>query len=331
VAFVIGIVGIDLGLSSGWIVSAAVMAGANTLVNSRLGLWQSQGKALQSAIMQVTNSVLAMSLSIVCVVGWKMEGAGRMAGALAATGIVALTAVCLLRKESTPRSRVNGPQIRSALRFGLPLIPHTLAGVAMTTTDRLLVGAMLGAAALGTYGVAVQLGMAMTLVGDAFVRLYGPWLYQRLKRKTERDRYAIVGATWLCVPVFLTIGLIAGIAMQLLWPFLVGDHFRSGSTIIWWFLLGGSFNCMYLSVAGFFFFSSRTEFVSLVTITSAVAGALIGYALIRTLGAVGGGMAYAATQGIAYVIAISISLSMNRDLPWSKPRTAITVAIEELT
>jgi O-antigen/teichoic acid export membrane protein len=312
------------------VAAAAVVAGANTLLNSRLVLWQSQRKAISAAALQVGNSVLVMSLSVAGVLWLHLGAAGRMGGALAGALILAALAVYSI----TVREKLRGPIVRenvaAAVRFGGPLIPHVLAGVVMATSDRFIVGSMLGPSAVGTYGVAAQLGMVMAILGDAFVKTYGPWMYARLNRNESRDRHAVVGATWLAIPVFLVVAVCAGVALQWLGPAVVGRKFHEDLPLAWWFVFGGAFNGMYLSVAGFFFFRSRTELVSAVTATSAIVGVALAFFLVRTIGVAGGGISYCATQALAFVIALVIAIRQTPELPWRAARESMATAFREL-
>ncbi|GAB1400783.1 hypothetical protein MASR1M66_22380 [Aminivibrio sp.] len=45
-----------------------------------------------------------------------------------------------------------------ALRFGIPLIPHSLAGILNTSIDRLFITHMVGIADTGLYTVGYQIG-----------------------------------------------------------------------------------------------------------------------------------------------------------------------------
>lgn len=322
--------GWNFDLPAGWIALAAAVAGGNTVINMRLVLWQSQRKPLTASALQISYSALGILCSLVGVIALGLGALGRIGGSALGTAVIAMIAVWLLYRRGDAGGKPTKEHAARALRFGVPLIPHALAGVAMSTADRLVVGNELGAAAVGIYGVAAQLGMVMIILGDAFVKSYGPWMYERLKRDSQRDRYAVVGATWLSIPAFLIAALAGGVLLQLFGPLVLGARFHDGIHLVWWFLIGGACNGMYLSVAGFFFFSSRTERVSVVTGITAVIGIATCVLLVSRYGLHGGGAAYAITQMTAFVLALLAAMRLRRDLPWGEVAKAASIAMREL-
>lgn len=114
---------------------------------------------------------------------------------------------------SGPR-RTDGPLFRSALRVGLPLVPHVVALFALLAADRLLIERILGLGAAGRYQVAYLIGGAAISLLVAVNNAWSPMIIGapagerwRLLASTTRDLERLVP------------GLFAGVA--LLAPILV--------------------------------------------------------------------------------------------------------------
>lgn len=105
--------------------------------------------------------------------------AGQLVGGLV---VVAVTAYILLRM---PRRRFDRELMGRALRFGLPLLPHGLAGWSLNFSDRWLLGLTIGLstvatqAAVGIYSFGYVIGQAGALVAISFNAAWVPFWYAR--------------------------------------------------------------------------------------------------------------------------------------------------------
>lgn len=86
-------------------------------------------QARQYGALQISQSVVNMVLSLFLVVVLLQGAGGRIAAQLWATGILALLALVLLRRDGLLAFWVFKPQyLKEALAFGVPLIPHIGGG-----------------------------------------------------------------------------------------------------------------------------------------------------------------------------------------------------------
>jgi O-antigen/teichoic acid export membrane protein len=303
------------GLRAAWGALAALTAGANVLMQCRLVLWQSQQLPVHNAALQIAASVLNVSLSLALVV-WLAWGAdGRNLGILASAAVMAAVGVALLFRAGDARMAFGRADARAIVAYGLPLVPHVLGGVLLGTADRWMVSGLLGAHALGIYGAGAQLGIAMSLFADAFVKAYAPWLYARLASQEAGDRHVVVGAIYAAVPAFLALGLAVGVALHLAGPLLLGARFADGLRVLPWFVLGGAMTGVYMCSSCLFFFVRRTGALAALSLSSAIAGTLATFALVFRLGIDGAAIGYALTQAIL-AFAVTAAAMRTFDLPW---------------
>lgn len=315
------------GLSPGWGAAAALTAGASVILQCRLVLWQSQQKPIQSGSLQLFASALNVGLSLVAVLwlGWGAEG--RNAGIAVSTVLVAIAAVYFFQAEGGVRWTVSWDRLKLLLAFGLPLIFHTLAGVLLGTADRWIISIQLGSGSLGVYGASAQLGMTMGIVADAFVKAYGPWMYERLSSDRIADKHHAVGAIYAMMPMFFCMAAVLGLALQLAGTILLGARFQEALPLLPWFMLGGAFTGVYVSVSVLYFYSGRTALLSSVTLPSAVLGTAVTWVLVEQYGVAGAAMGYAATQALLAVF-VAVVASRSFDLPWGEGRKAIGICLQ---
>lgn len=305
---------------------AAVNAGASVVLGIRTALWQSQGMAFRSATLQVSGAVLNLGLSLFAVLLLALGGPGRIAGAVAASVVSAGLAVWLLLRVGDARRAADKADLLALLRFGIPLIPHSLAGVMLATADRFSVSAILGREALGIYGTAAQIGMAMSILGDAIVKSLSPWMYRQMAARSARGHLRIVGATYVLIPVWLLTALALWLVLEAAGPLLLDARFLPAIDLSIWFLLGGAVTAVYLNVAGLFFFTSKNEWLSIATVSSAGAAAVLAPFLTSTGGLRGAAASYLCIQGLFLASAWTLSLRV-QPMPWHRPILAVRTLV----
>jgi len=306
-----------------WFIAAA-QNGATTLLGVRAGLWQSQGRPLPAAAMQISAAVLNMGLSLIGVFALGLGGEGRIYGSVAASAACATVAVWLLLRSGEARWSTDRADIRELARFGIPLVPHALAGALLVTADRFSVSTMLGPEALGVYGTAGQIGMSMNVLGDALVKAASPWMYSQMAQRTPRASLRMVGATYALIPVWLCVALALWLAIRAAGSLLVGPRFAAAIDLSLWFLLGGAMSASSSSIAGLFFFTSKTEWLSLATLAAAAVALVFAPLLTRAFGMTGAALSFVAVQVCALVSSWVLSLWI-QPMPWRRPRLALRV------
>ncbi len=312
----------QLGLSAWMWPLAALAAGATVLGNARTALWQSQRRPWPVATFQVTGASLNMGLSLLGVFWLGQGAAGRNLGALLAAGIMAVVGVYLLRRALDLNWSFAGQHARQVLRFGLPLVPHALAGAVIVGADRYVVSAQLGTDALGIYGAAAQLGMVLNVLSDAAVKAASPWLYAQLSNAGTRGRLRVVAATYASVPIALIVAIAVWLLFVAVGPWLLGQRYQAAIGLSLWFLLGGALTAIYLNIAGLFFFTSRNEWLAAATAVSALVAVLAAPHLTQAYGLEGAAASYCLVQGVQTGLAWLLSLRV-RPMPWRHPRLAV--------
>lgn len=305
-----------LGLEPEWVLFAALTTAATVVAQIRLGQWQVRKKAKSYGALQVSKSLLNLGLSLLLVVVFLWGADGRIVAQIVAAGSFALLALWLLKRDGLLQFFVWRPDyIREALRFGVPLIPHVGGMFLLTTVDRFVINSELGLADAGIYMVAVQFGMAVSLVFDAINKAYVPWLFERLKRDIETEKRQIVRFTYGWFAVIL---LGAGIGF-ILGPWLItlvaGEGYSRAGDVVGWIIMGHVFNGMYLMVTNYIFFSKRTGLLSLVTIFSGLLNLILLLLLIKNFGLQGAAYAFSIAMALRFFLTWGVA-QKRHSMPW---------------
>lgn len=305
-----------LGLDQQWILLAALVTAGNVIVQIRLGQWQVRKKAKSYGVLLVSKSLLNVGLSIALVVAFLQGSDGRILGQGVAVALFAVVALWLLKRDNLLTFTVWRPgYIKEALKFGVPLIPHVGSMFLLTTVDRFVINSELGLAQAGIYMVAVQFGMTLSLVFDAVNKAYVPWLYERLERNDEAEKYQIVRYTYAWY-VFILLG--AGLAFLIGPPvvlFVAGEQYEESASLIGWLVLGQVFGGMYHMLTSYIFYSKKTGLLSFVTLISGILNLALLSVLVPILGLVGAAYSFCVGMAVRFVLTWYVA-QKRYPMPW---------------
>jgi O-antigen/teichoic acid export membrane protein len=305
-----------LGIPTQWILGAVIVAAAMVIIQIRLGQWQIRNEARKYGLMQISQSLCNVLLSLLLVVALLQGAEGRIAALIGTAGLFAVVSMLLLKRSNLLAFSVWRPvYLREALVYGIPLIPHIAGIFLLSSVDRFIINQELGLADVGVYMVAVQLGGAMGLVFDAINKAYVPWLFERLKRNIMEEKQEIVRYTYAW---FVVILLATGLAF-LIGPWLIiqiaGQAYARAGDVIGWLALGQAFIGMYLMVTNYIFYSKRTGLLSLSTIATGLINIALLVVLIRTLGLKGAAISFSIAMGIRFLLTWWVA-QRRHPMPW---------------
>lgn len=307
-----------LSISPEWLYLSLLVSSCMFLINFRLGQWQVRKYAKKYGLLQVGNSFLNMSLTLILIIFYNKGAQGRIDALLYAGVVCASIGISLLYKDKlVSLSAVNKVHIKEALNFGMPLVPHVFGAFLLTAADRFVINDKLGLAEAGIYMVAVQVSMAFTIVFDAINKAYVPWLFEKLKRNDEKEKIRIVKNTYIYFVCVLSLAGLSFLVGPLIISLVVGDEYRSAGTVIGWLCLGQIFGGMYLMVTNYIFYAKKTGKLSLVTIISGLLNLLSMIVLVNYLGVQGAAIAFASSKLVQFLLTWWLA-TKSVSMPWIK-------------
>ena len=300
---------------AGWLWSVVLVCVGQFIVLIFLAICQVQVKPFAYGRFQISLTLLNVTLSLLFIIILGMGWQGRIQGQVLAYVIFAALAFFVLMKDGWIKWSFRKDYVRSALSFGVPLIPHALGMWAITMTDRILITRMVSVSDTGVYVVGVQIGMIIGIFQDSFNRAWVPWLYDKLKRNDPVWKKNIVKFTYFYdVVIVLLAFLLAAIAPWFL-SFYVGKNFIGAGQYVFWIAMGYAFNGMYKMVCGYIFYEKKTYLLSIVTFVTASVNVFVSYFMIKINGPIG------AAQGtmVAYLISFFLTWVLANNvykMPW---------------
>lgn len=173
-----------------------------------------------------------------------------------------------------------------ALKFNIPLIPHYLSTVVLSSADRIMIKNMVGANEAGIYGLAYSISLIMTLFNTALSQTISPWIYQKIKDKRIND-IANVGYVTLIIIAFVNIVLIL-FAPEIVAIFAPSEYY-SAIWVIPPVAMSVFFLFSYDLFAKFAFYYEKTFFIMSVSVVGAVLNLLLNYIFIQKYGFIAAG------------------------------------------
>jgi O-antigen/teichoic acid export membrane protein len=284
------------GLPHTWLQVALIVAVCQSIVQFLLTLWQSAQRPASFAAFRLCHASMDGLLSVLLVVTFALSWEGRLFGITAASTVAALVALWILFRSGWLSNSVSKIYIVDALRYGVPLVPHAIAGLLLALVDRFLVTNLLDLKATGIYMVGVQVGLVLQIAADAFNKAYAPWLMENLKHPDLARDSRIVKFTYGYFAFIFIVALGAGLFSEVIIVIIAGEQYKSAAEVVKYTLVGNAFVGMYYMVTNYIFYSRRTEMLSLLTMTIGSFTVVMSWYLIQESGIVGAAQAFMAGQ-----------------------------------
>jgi O-antigen/teichoic acid export membrane protein len=306
-----------VGLPRAWLLLAVLGASFQALINIRLVMWQIKGVAIRYGFFQVFQTLfnLGFSLWLVIFVGLGWEGRGW--GVLSALLIFGAIAVFSLFASGLASRHISGEYVRASLKFGVPLIPHSVGGLMTAISDRFILVALIGLASAGSYVVGAQVGMAVALLADAFNKAFAPYLLRELQRLGGRADLALARQCIVVFAGFLFLSCLFVFCAPLVYKIFIGLEYYESLVVAQLIGFGNAFLGMYYVVSGFIFYSEKTALLSKLTLICGVLNLGITYLMVLALGAVGAAIGYCVIQMVFFCGALRLCQSVC-PIPWGK-------------
>lgn len=241
--------------------------------------------------------------------GVRIYSYGAAVAVCAACGLAYLAAQGLLARSPDRASAGD------AVRFGVPTLPHVVAGQLLSNLDRLMVSYVLGIDKLGVFMVASQLGMVLAVIIEPLNRALAPWLFEQLAKDDAEQKRQIVKATYALFAALLVLALLAAAAFMAVFGYIFPAEYAPAKPIIPAIAFGMALQGMYYGVVNYVFYAETTGRLSVVSATTVSLSALWSYLLISRWGLAGAGISFMLTNLVLFLGVWRLSAKV-QPMPW---------------
>jgi O-antigen/teichoic acid export membrane protein len=297
-----------------WIWTVALVSFFQFVINSLLVIYQAQLLAFKYAKIQIGQSLVNALLTILFVIillwGWK----GRLLAQILSVLFFGIMAFFILYKHYTEK-KINLYYIKHALKFGVPLIPHTIGGILITLTDRFIINNLLGLEKVGIYMVGLQLGMVLALIADSFNKAYAPWLFEKLNQNDENVKKKIVKFTYIYFFGIILLAFLMFFILKILFPIFVGKKFFEVKRIILCILLGNAFTGMYYMVTNYIFYVYKSHILAIITFGVGILNVPLTFLFVKLYQEVGAAISFMIVNILMFLFTWILSAKLY-PMPW---------------
>jgi O-antigen/teichoic acid export membrane protein len=248
-----------------------------------LVLLQAQERPLAFVLLTLFTALTTTAVTVWLVV--RGGGAqGYLQGALVGAGLAAIPYLALTIGQIRPAFRMS--ILMPALAFGLPLVPHALAGWALEMSDRAILTRFLPLRDVGVYSLGYQLGAAMGLVTTAFNAAWVPFLFGTLKNEGDGAHPKLARLVTYYAVALCFVGLGWSLLVEHAITLIAGPEFREAYRITPWVVGGYVFGGLYLIPTNLLFWRQQTRVIPLVTLAAGAANIGLNLWLVPRYGAI---------------------------------------------
>jgi O-antigen/teichoic acid export membrane protein len=276
---------------------------------------QARAEAWSFVVLQLSVIVVNLSVSIGMVLMWEPSAISRASGI--SLGYVAgcTCAWAMLRRRRLMESQPV-PKIAAELaRQAWPLIPYSVAALALTASDRLVISLLLGTAAVGTYAVAHQLASAVTLLHTGINLAWVPVLYSALASGDQQRERRVVRVGYGAAAVLLGATLLLILLTPTIFSAFIDPTYSESALLVPILAVAFLINGAYKLVANTLFFERRTDALAWLSVVNGLLAVCLAYGLTYFAGITGTAWANALTMSSLLVVAYVVAQRV-RPLPW---------------
>ena len=179
------------------------------------------------------------------------------------------------------RTFYNHKYWRYALLFCIPLVPHYLSQVVLSSVNRIMIANMVGDSQAGIYNLANSISTLAALLNTALIQTVEPWMFRSMKGK-RIDRMKTVAYPALIAVALVNLLLIA-FAPEAVAVFAPQEYLEA----IWVIppiSISVFFNFSYVLYAEIEFYFEKTSYLSLATLVGAALNVILNLLFIPVFG-----------------------------------------------
>ncbi len=232
----------------------------------------------------LTASILSPVLSITLIKNSEDKVTARILGSVIIAFIVYIPLYIIQLKKG--KQFFSGYYWKYAILFNLPLVPHYLSQVVLSSSDRIMIERMVSDSAAGIYSLAYSLALILTILNNALLQTLNPWVYQKIKSKEINKIAPIAYASLIGIAVINL--LLICVAPEIIKIFAPLEYYEA----IWVVppvTISVFFMYCYDMFAKFEFYYEKRFFITLASIIGAALNIVLNFIFIKKYGYIAAG------------------------------------------
>ena len=279
-------------------------------------IFQAKKEPLNFGKFKITLTIINVLLSLLFIVYFGFGWEGRIFGIVSAFILSTVLGVFILFKIKIINFNINKTDIKRILRFGIPLLPHAIAGIVLASSSKFFLSSIINNEALGIYSVAFQIAGGVLLLMTSINQAWAPNLYEILNSNPSKEiKKSLVFKTYKTMLLMTFITILFIIVVPYIYYLFIDERFHSGIFVSRIIAIGFLMNGLYYLVTNYIVYTKRTEILSYITTIVSIVGAFINYYLIVKFGIIGAGYGLIITFGLLFITVFYYANKLYK-MPW---------------
>lgn len=252
--------------------------------NVNLDLWRLEEKPVLYGLYSSSNVIGNFILTLILIIGWDCGWLGRVYSHFFIASIfLVLSVFFMIRRGYLVAILPSANEIKDALSFGVPLIPHSTSFWLRQGLDRYIINACYNTSLVGLFSFSYNFANIIQIIGTAFNATNSVFIYKNLSKEdgSSNDvRMKLKKQTkWMMI---FYIGITAAICiMSSLFIVLFFPQYIGSLDFIIPQCLGAMCQCFYLLFVNYLFFYKKTKKLMYITTGFSVLHAVLSLVLTQ--------------------------------------------------
>jgi len=304
--------------SSSYIKLGSVLILINSLYPVILAFFRMRRKIGLYTILNLIQDVLQIGLTVAAILlGYRLGGV-ISAFIISGIMIIAIALFVIFRQTGFQRPRFSN--MKSYLKWGVPLTPNSAIMWIIHVSDRYMVSYFLGVASAGIYSATYAIGQYASFT----MAPLGIVLYPTISKSYDEGnldetrkylKYSLKYLMMIAIPAAFGLSILAKPLLQI----LTTPEFVTGSAVVPWVAFGVVLNCFYQTCVYIIHLVGKTHITVRLLGTSAVLNVVLNLILIPRMGIVGAAIATLAAYGVLCILTLAVTrryLKFDLNLPF---------------
>ena len=299
------------GLDPVYIMLAIFCAVYGIVYTILLSLYQLKENPISYGKVQLSNTLLNLSLTLLFVIYYEQAWEGRIYSISISYFIFFIVSVILIQSLVGRYKRpvnANGNYF-FIFKYGMYLLPSTISGAIILASDRIFLNNMIGMDVVGIYSVAITFALIFDIILNSIAQGYIPKVYELASNFTLKNNYKI---SIMILKVWSLIGalfLMAIVVVPLAMDVMIDQRYHEAIKFFPWILLSMGMLGFSASFHGLLLSKNKNLTISFISIFSILINLIFNYIFIPKYGAIGAAYATAISSAVLSFFIIIIGYS----------------------
>lgn len=254
---------------------------ANAIVmiyNGNLGLEYKYQDFIKVSLINTTANVV-LSFVLIYTICANEKYMGRILGGAIPLLGVAVFVYCKAFQVEKPR--VNLDFWKFGLAYSLPIIPHGLSQIILSSFDRIMIKTVVGNSEAGIYSLGTNVEQLVKITTNSLDTVWGPWFYEKMQKKDYRSikKYS----TYYAYGMFVLLSCLMIAAPEIV-KIMGGKSYQEAQYVVIPLLNCTYFTFLYTLPAAIEYYYQKTKMIALGTMGAAFLNVVLNSVCIKRFG-----------------------------------------------